>query len=176
MADHNKREDLPMNGTSLSRPIVLLTVVTIALLVCCIGCQQKSQAPLDSAAAKELCTRLWTNYVDAVKPLQPDKCASWFTKDAVLIYPDMPALKTRDSIQAFFTKAFPGTKVLDMKFNLIHYDVVGSKAYTFLSIDELEQEGSQPPVHALARCGVVWEQQADNSWQISHFLVSYVKI
>ena len=131
---------------------------------------------MDPVAAKELCTRLWTNYVETVKPLQPDKCASCFTKDAVLIYPDMPELRSRDSIQAFFVKAFPGTKVLDLTFTLTHCDVVGSKAYTFVTMNEVEQEGTQPPVHALARCGVVWERQPDNSWQVSHFLVSYVKV
>jgi ketosteroid isomerase-like protein len=146
------------------------------LLVGGIGCQQKGEAPMDQAAAKELCTRLLTEYVESIKTLDPNKCDVWFTKDAVLIYPDMPELKGRDIIRAFFVKGFPGMKVLEMTFTLIHFDVVGSKAYTFVTIDELEQEGAKPPVHALARCGVVWERQTDNSWQISHFLVNYLNL
>jgi len=88
----------------------------------------------------------------------------------------MLELRSRDSIQAVFVKGFPGTKVLEMTFTLIHFDVVGSKAYTFVTINELEQEGGQPPVRALARCGVVWQRQADNSWQISHFLLNYLRV
>jgi ketosteroid isomerase-like protein len=146
------------------------------LLISCIGCQQKGEALMDPVEAKELCTRLLTDYVETVKTLQPDKCASWFTKDAVLVYPDMPELKGRDSIQAVFAKGMPTMKVLEMTFNLIHCDVVGSKAYTFFTINELEQEDGQQPVRALARLGGVWQRQPDKSWQISHCLVNYLKV
>jgi hypothetical protein len=63
-----------------------------------------------------------------------------------------------------------------MTFTLIHCDVVGSKAYTFVTINELEQESGQAPVRALARCGIVWQRQPDQSWQILHFLVNYLKV
>jgi ketosteroid isomerase-like protein len=154
----------------------LFFVVPLVLLFCfTLGCQQKGTAPIDPVAARELCTRLLTDYIETVKTLEPNKVAAWFAKDAVLIYPDMAELKSRDNIQAFFIKAFPGVKVLEMTFTLIHCDVVGSKAYTFFTINELEQAGGQPPVRALARCGIVWQRQADNSWQILHFLVNYLQ-
>ena len=155
---------------------VCLVVFIASLLILCMACQQTSEGRMAPVAAKELCTRLWTEYVETVKTLDPNKVAAWFTKDAVLIYPDTQELKGRDSLQAFFIKAFPGLKVLEMTFTLTHFDVVGSKAYTFVTIDELEQEGNKPAVHAHARCGVVWERQADNSWQISHFLVNYLNL
>jgi ketosteroid isomerase-like protein len=157
-------------------PKKLMVFCAVLLLIGCSGCQQKSEALMDPVAAKELCTRLLTDYIETVKTLQPDKCAGWFTKDAVLIYPDMSELRSRDSIQAFFVKGFPGMKVLEMTFTLIHCDVVGSKAYTFATINELEQEGGQPPVRALARLGVVWQRQPDKSWQISHCLLNYLKV
>jgi len=160
----------------ICRPLYSIVMLIASLFVCCIGCQQKSETPMDQAAAKELCTRLWTDYIGTVKTLEPNKVAAWFAKDAVLIYPDMPELKGHGNIRAFFVKGFPGMKVLEMTFTLIHFDVVGSKAYTFATIDELEQEGDKPPVHALGRCGVVWERQADNSWQISYFLVNYLNL
>ena len=155
------------------KPMVFYALV---LLVACIGCQQNNNALMDHATAQKLCTRLWTDYIETAKTLEPNKVAAWFAKDAVLIYPDMAELKSRDGIQAFFVKAFPGVKVMEMTFTLIHFDVVGLKAYTFVTIDELEQEGAKPPVHALARCGVVWERQADNSWQISYFLVNSMNL
>jgi ketosteroid isomerase-like protein len=157
-------------------PKKLMVFCAVLLLISCIGCQQKSEALMDPVAAKELCTRLLTDYVETVKTLQPEKCAGWFTKDAVLIYPDMPELRGRDSIQALFTKGFPGMRVLEMTFTLIHCDIVGSKAYMFFTINELEQEDGQQPVRALARLGGVWQRQPDKSWQISHALVNYLKI
>lgn len=155
---------------------ICLAVFAVSLLIPYMACQQTSEGRMAPAAARELCTRLWTDYVETVKTLDPNEVAAWFTKDAVLIYPDTQELKGRDSLQAVFIKAFPGMKVLEMTFTLIHFDVVGSKAYTFVTIDELEQEGDKPAVHALARCGVVWERQADNSWKISHFLVNYLNL
>lgn len=157
-------------------PEVCLVVCLASLLAGCIACQQRSERRMPPVAAKELCTRLWSDYIETAKTLDPRRVAAWFTKDAVLIYPDMQELRSRDSLQAFFIKAFPGTKVLEMTFALVHFDVIGPRAYTFVTINELEQEGTNPPVHALARCGVIWERQADNSWQISHFLVNYMSL
>jgi ketosteroid isomerase-like protein len=164
-----------MNSSARCRPFYLAAIFMASLLVLSISCRQNGEAAMNAVAAKELCTRLLTDYIETVKTLQPDKCAGWFTKDAVLIYPDMPELRGRDSLQELFAKGMPAMKVLEMTFTLIHWDVVGSKAYTFVTINELEQEGSQPPVRALARCGIVWQRQPDRSWQISHFLVNYLQ-
>ena len=165
-----------MNSSSRCRPVLILAIFIASLIVFSIGCQQKGEAPMDPVAAKELCTRLLTDYIETAKILEPNKVAAWFTKDAVLIYPDMAELRSRDSIQAFFLKAIPGVKVLEMTFTLIHCDVVGSKAYTFVTINELEQESGQAPVRALARCGIVWQRQPDQSWQILHFLLNYLQV
>jgi len=158
------------------RPPYSIVMLITSLIICCISCQQKTETFMDQSTAKKLCTRLWTDYIETVKTVDLDKVAAWFAEDAVLIYPEMAELRGHDSIQAFFAKVFPGLKVLEMTFTLIHFDVIGSKAYTFVTINELEQEGDKPPVHALSRCGVVWERQADNSWQISYFLVNSMNL
>ena len=58
-----------MNSTSMCRPLFLFGILMAPLLACSIGCQQKSEALMDPAAAKELCTRLWTDHVETVKTL-----------------------------------------------------------------------------------------------------------
>jgi uncharacterized protein (TIGR02246 family) len=156
-------------------PVYLITFM-LSLLIGFLGCQKKSVAPMEPAAAKELCTRLWTDYIETVKTMDLNRIAAWFAKDAVLIYPEMAELRGHDTIQAFFRKALPGVKVLEMTFTLIHFDVVGPRAYTFVTIDELEQAGANLPAHALTRCGVVWERQNDGNWQISHFLLNYINL
>ena len=161
-----------MNTTGLFRTASLFAL-GLALFLASSGCQQKSQVPVDPAAAKELCTRLWSGYLDTIKGLQGDKIAAWFTKDAVLIYPDMPELRSRDSIQPYLVKGFASIKKIEFTFTLSHFEVVGSKAYTFATLDELVTSDGQPPARKFGRCGVVWQQQADNTWQISHFLINY---
>ena len=130
----------------------------------------------DPVAARELCTRLWRDYLETVKGSQPVKIASWFTKDAVLIFPDMPALSGRDAIQAHLLKALEGTKISELAFTLDRFEVVGRRAFTFVSLDQLVQQGSGPPTRSQARCGVVWQRQADNTWQISYFLANHLTL
>jgi uncharacterized protein (TIGR02246 family) len=156
-------------------PFYLITF-TVSLFIGFLGCQKKSDMPMEPAAAKELCTRLWTDYIETVKTMDPNRIAAWFAKDAVLIYPEMAELRGHETIQAFFRKALPGVKVLEMTFILIHFDVVGPRVYTFATVDELEQASANPPAHALTRCGVVWERQTDGSWKISHFLLNYINL
>ena len=130
----------------------------------------------DPVAARELCARLWRDYLETVKGSEPVKIASWFTKDAVLILPDMPVLSGRDAIQAHLLKALEGTKVSELAFTLDRFEVVGRRAFTFVSLDQLVQQGSGPPTRSQARCGVVWQRQADNTWQISYFLANYLTL
>jgi uncharacterized protein (TIGR02246 family) len=122
----------------------------------------------------ELCRRLWEDYLEAVRALQPEKIA--FAKDAVLIYPDMLELRGRDAIRAHLVKVFAGLKILEVGFKIERFEVVGARAYTFVTVDQLVQEGGAPPTRLRARCATVWEQQPDKSWQIAHFLVNYLKL
>jgi uncharacterized protein (TIGR02246 family) len=135
-------------------------------------CLQSSEAA-DVGSGRELCRRLWESHLEAVKALQPEKVA--FAKDAVLIYPDTIELRGRDAIQAHLVEAFAGLRILEVGFKIERCEVVGERAYTFVTVDELIQEGAATPARRHARCATVWEQQPDKSWQIVHFLVNYRK-
>jgi ketosteroid isomerase-like protein len=134
---------------------------------------QSSEAA-DAGSDRELCRRLWEGHLEAVKAQQPEKLA--FAKDAVLFYPDLIALRGREAIQAHFVKTFAGQKVLEVGFKMERFEVVGGRAYTFVTADELIQEAGAPPVRRHARYATVWEQQPDQSWQIAHLLVNYLKM
>lgn len=149
-----------------------LGVLVAMLFVGPFVCQQSSEAA-DVGSDRDLCRRLWEGHLEAVKSLQPEKVA--FAKDAVLIYPDMPELRGRDAIQAHLAKALAGLKILEVGFKIERCEVVGGRAYTFVTVDEVVQEGAAPPARRHARCATVWEEQPDKSWQIAHFLVNYRK-
>jgi ketosteroid isomerase-like protein len=134
-------------------------------------CQPSSEAA-DVGSDRELCRRLWEGHLEAVQALQPEKVP--FAKDAVLIYPDMPELRG-DAIQTHLAKTFASLKIIEAGFKIERCEVVGGRAYTFVTVDELIQEGAAPPTRRHARCATVWEQQADKSWQMAHFLVNYRK-
>jgi ketosteroid isomerase-like protein len=136
-------------------------------------CQQSSEAA-DVGSDRELCRRLWEGHLEAVKAGQLDKLA--FTADAVLIYPDTLELRGRDAIQAHLGKSFAGLKSLEAGFKIDRCEVVGGRAYTFVTVDERTQDGAAPPARHHARYAAVWEQQPDKSWQIAHLLVNYRKL
>jgi uncharacterized protein (TIGR02246 family) len=150
-----------------------LAGVLVAMLLTLSPVGQQSEAA-DTASDRALCTRLWQDLLEALKNLQPEKMA--FAKDAVLIYPDMRELRGRDAIQAHLVKAFVGLKILEVGFKIERVEVVGTRAYTFVTVDERVQEGAAAPASRHARCATVWEQQPDKSWQISYFLVNYLKL
>jgi uncharacterized protein (TIGR02246 family) len=151
-----------------------LAGLLVAMLLIWSPVYQVSSEAADARSDRELCTRLWEDYLEAVMSLQPEKIA--FAKDAVLVYPEMPELRGRDAIQAHLVKAFSGLKILKLGFKMERFEVVGARAYTFVTVDELIQEGAAPPARRHARCTTVWEQQPDKSWQIAHFLVNYLKL
>ena len=165
-----------MNVTPIHRPVSFVAIFVLLPLVCSGGCQQGSETPMDRTAAKELCTRFWMDYLETLRSVQPGKIAGWFTKDALLIYPNMAELKSRDSIEAFVAKVLPGTKYLEITFTLQHFDVVGPKAYTFVTLNELVEKGGKIQTRYHTRCGAVWQRQADNTWQISHYLINPLKM
>jgi ketosteroid isomerase-like protein len=145
----------------------------MALLVVGSAVWQRSSEAADTAADRELCKRLWEDHLEAVMAHQPTRIA--FTQDALVIYPDMLELRGRAEIQAHLAKVFAARKVLKAGFKIERVEVVGSRAYTFVLVDELVQEGAAAPARVLARYATVWEQQPDKSWQIAHLLVNYRK-
>ncbi len=152
------------------RALSLCAVVALALF----GASSLAQTG-EPKAAKELSARLWTEYGETLKTADPVKIAGWFTKDAILIYPDTAELYGRDSIQAVITPAFKNIKFLRLSHKLNHVAIADDQLFTFATLDETYQRGNGPEVQSRARCGVVWQRQVDNTWLISHFLVNYAK-
>jgi ketosteroid isomerase-like protein len=161
-----------MSRNSPPRPTSRLGVVIALLLSWSPVCPQVSEAA-DAASDQALCRRLWEGHLEAVMAQQPEKIP--FAKDVVVIYPDMPALRGRDAIQAHLVKALSGLKVLEMGFKMERCEVVGTRAYTFVTVAEKTQEGAGPAASRHARCATVWEQQPDKTWEMSYFLVNYLK-
>jgi ketosteroid isomerase-like protein len=161
-----------MSRTSPFRSASLLCVLVAKLLVLSSVWPPSSEAA-DLESDRKLCARLWEGYLGAVMAGQPEKIA--FAKDAVLIYPDMSELRGGDAIQAHLVKVFASLKVLKVGFKIERFEVVGARAYTFVTVDETIQDGPAPSATRLARCAAVWEQQPDKSWQIAYFLVNYLK-
>ena len=161
-----------MRETTARCPGRRLPILSAAVLML-LAFGQRSEAA-DSAADEALCRRLWTQYLDVVKGVQPEKVAAWYTKDAVIIMPDAAELRGRDAIQAYLAKAYRGLKIFELTFRLERFEVAGARVYTFGTVTEVVQEGAAPQTKLQARCAAVWEQQPDKTWQIAHFLVNFL--
>jgi ketosteroid isomerase-like protein len=151
----------------------LPSVLVVALLVVAPD-QQSSEGADDAVSDQTLCNRLWEDPLEAVKAGQPARIA--FTRDAVLVYPNLAEIRGRDAIHAHLAKVIAGQRILDVGYKMERCEVVGTRAYTFVIVDEQIQEGAAPPARRHARSATVWEQQPDKSWQIAYSLVNYLKI
>jgi uncharacterized protein (TIGR02246 family) len=166
-----------MSNISISRTSSVFAMF-LSLFLSGSSFAQDRQSQMNQAAAKELCTRLWSDYIDTVKTLDGVKIAAWFTKDAHLIYPNRDEIIGRDSIEAHLVSSFSGMKRIEFTFTLNHFDVIESKAYTFVTLTQLfvrdlNKQSEQP--RQRARCALIWQRQADNTWKILHFLVNYFR-
>lgn len=161
-----------MSRTAPSRSALRRGVLIAVILVCSPAWLRSEEA--DAGPGKELCRSLWEGYLEAIKAQQPERIP--FAKDAVVIYPDMLALSGRDAIEAHLGKLLSGLKTIEVGFKIDRCEVVGPRAYAFVTVDELIQEGATAPARRHARCAAVWEQQPDKSWRIAHFLVNYRKL
>jgi uncharacterized protein (TIGR02246 family) len=164
-----------MSNISISRTSSVVAIL-LSLFLSGSSFTQNRQSQMSQATAKELCTRLWSDYIDTVKTLDGVKIAAWFAKDAHLIYPNRDEIVGRDSIEAHLLRSFSGIKRIEFTFTLSHFDVLESKAYTFVTLEQLfvrdPNKQSQQP-RQRARCALIWQRQADNTWKILHFLVNY---
>jgi uncharacterized protein (TIGR02246 family) len=154
-----------------SRYAKLLGIGATVLLLTCPFVQAESGAA-DPKTARDLSNRLWTEYVATLKKADAIKIAAWFTKDAVLLYPNEPELRGREAIEAHVVQAFQGVTFVGLTYGLDHVALVGDEAFTFVTFEETYQQGTGPQVRQQARCGVVWRRQPDNTWQIPYFLVN----
>lgn len=153
------------------------TAVVAVVALCLLSYVRPTLAtePEDAPVGRAVCERVWTGYVETLKTVDPVKIAGWFTKDAVLIYPDKTELQGREAIQAAITPIFRDLKFHDLTLHLTHCAVAGNEAHSFATLDETFQKRSEPVEKSQARCGVVWRRQSDGTWQIAHFLVNYAK-
>jgi uncharacterized protein (TIGR02246 family) len=159
-------------STISSRSAAVFAGLVAMLLAWAPLCPRISQAA-DVASDRDLCRRLWEGHLEAVRAAQPEGMA--FAKEAVLVYPDMLELRGREAIHAHLAKAFAARKTLEAGFRIDSCEVVGARTYTFVTVDELAQEGTAPAARRHARYATVWEQQADQSWLIARSLVNYRK-
>ncbi len=81
------------------------TFLFSAVLMVVLGLPWQGSAAPESTEARQLCTRLWTEYTDTAKTGDWDKVAAWYADDAVLIYPELAELRGRAAIGAHFRRS-----------------------------------------------------------------------
>ena len=156
------RSSLP---DGISTRIVLLVVVGVLLLAT--ACQKQAVTIADTRSADETTLKnLDAEWSKAAGAKDLDKTASYYSDDALVLPPNMPAIQGKQQARAMWQGMFSvpgfggGWKV--SKVEVAHS---GDLGYVTGSYELSETDESGKPATDKGKYLEVWKKQADGSWK-----------
>ena len=138
--------------------------IFLALLLLPGGC---SPRPFDPVAEETKLLRRDAEWADAAAAGKDvEKVVSYWSDDAVLIFPGQPVLKGKAAIRAYVAASFniPGFKIHWVS-NKVVFSPDGKMAYT-PGVDELTVPGPQgTPITLHLRGIAIWRLDPDGQWR-----------
>jgi uncharacterized protein (TIGR02246 family) len=144
-----------------------------ALAICLAACAQQPAVvpqPPDTRAANEAAIRALDDSFGKLSAAKDfDKCAAYYTDDAVLFAPGVPAVIGRDNILKLFQQTFSGPNAPLFVITIAGIDVAKSgdiaEDHGTYRSTATDKKGKTTTVdgHYL----LLWKKQADGSWKIA---------
>jgi len=138
------------------------------LFFICFSCIKRGQN-----SDLQLCTNLWQSYADCLKNGNMDSISEKFTKDAIIIYPDIPDVNGKENIQNLIKQTFPNIKMQGFDFSVERFSVADSSVFSFIKVKEKYLNAENIEMNSNARISTLWKLGDDNEWRISLFQVCY---
>jgi uncharacterized protein (TIGR02246 family) len=143
--------------------------LAIALLLSSLGCTQAPPpVPPDTRAAdQKAIADMEAAWVPAWQAKDVDKIVAVYAADAVVMQPDMPAMKGTEAIRAG-VKAFVGDKNFALTFAPIAVEVAksGDIGYTYGTYTAtMTSPKTKKPVTEKGKYVTVYKKQADGAWK-----------
>ncbi len=143
-----------------SRSLTLFVIISLVFLSC-------SQPHFDSASAGEELLRRDAEWADlAAAGKDVDKVVSYWSDDAVLIFPGQPVLEGHAAIRAYVTACFetPGFKIHWVSQKPI-FSPDGKFAYMRGSDEATVPAGNGGTVTLHSRGVSIWRLESDGQWR-----------
>jgi uncharacterized protein (TIGR02246 family) len=148
---------------------LLLLCATVAAILSLTGCQQQAPPAPDTRAADETAIRAaCDDFMKAVVAMDAAKAASFYTDDAVTMWPDAPPVQGKENTQKYFEGMFQ-TKPENVTFNVAKVEVAksGDVAYEWgtgkLTVKDKKGKATEMTYKSLT----AWMKQADGTWKIT---------
>lgn len=142
------------------------TFVALAL-ICCVSCApqaQQTSVEADIQAIKEISN----TRAQAFRDGNAEGIAKYFTEDAVLMAPDKPAMKGRDSVSAYYQAIFDEYHT-DLESYYEEVGVDGDLAYGrgFAKVSLVPKTGGDTLLSTAKYLNIL-KRQADGTWKTTH--------
>lgn len=141
----------------------------IALMLALSACKQQpapeapDTRPADEAAIRAACD----DFVKAFVAMDAAKVASFYTDDAVTMWPDAPLVQGKENTQKYFEGMFQA-KPENSSFNVAKVEVArsGDVAYEWGTGKVAVKDKKGKITETTFKSLTAWKKQADGSWKI----------
>jgi uncharacterized protein (TIGR02246 family) len=146
-----------------------LLCAAVAAILALTGCQQHARPAPDTRAADETAIRAaCDDFVKAAVTMDAAKVASFYTDDAITMWPDAPLVQGKENTQKYFEGMFQA-KPENFSFNVAKVEVArsGDVAYEWgtgkLTVKDKKGKATEMTFKALT----AWKKQADGTWKVT---------
>jgi len=144
-------------------------IILASLLL--IGCAEKRENNPDLGL--DLSNELWLSYSDLLKEGNPESIANKFTRNASIIYPNIPDIVGKENILGQLRLLFPNISMQEFDFEIKNVCFGDSTLSNFISVKEKYLDASGDEYNSDARITTFWKLEADGEWRIDLFQVNY---
>jgi ketosteroid isomerase-like protein len=147
-----------------SLPDVRLTTLFVFLFLVALSTGCQTQGTSDARAGDEAALKkLDDEWSKAMESRDVEKTISYYSDDAMVMLPNIPALTGKESIRSFWNS------MLDRSFSggwtATKVEVSGNLAYVTGNYEFKDSDGSDKPMADKGKYFAVWKKQADGSWK-----------
>ena len=150
-------------------PIMQIHTLILGIAMLSVACTPKSvNAPEDNTPDIEAITAVSRARAEAFNQQDSYEIARHFTEDAVLMAPGKPAMRGRDSVQAYYQSIFDDYEPeLDSRYEEV--EVLGDLAYGcgVATVKLTPEKGGEPVVSTAKYLNILW-RQPDGTWKTTH--------
>lgn len=154
----------------MARARAIWVLVLISMGAC--GSGRHRISPSSSRDGEDPVARARAALIAAVTSGDPAASAAIYAEDAILMNPNLPDVRGRANIEAFFRSVFAAVAIRAMTITLVDMTVSGNRACELSSFTQVVQPAGAPPAEDRGRVMLVWERDPDGTWRIRYALVN----
>lgn len=142
----------------------------ILLCACALASGCRATVPPDSEMVRQATQAALDEHAAAAVQQDVPRAAALFTSDAVVMFPGMPDVRSRDSIAGLMRRAWPAMNPTAVRYQTDDVHVAGALAVTMARYWVTLAPPGQPVVQDSGRYMLLWMRSDSTGWRVARAL------